>query len=257
MVEWPVKHNSCKKRNLKLLVQYAGSRYSGWQRQPGQTTIQGALEERLQQILRHPVKLVGASRTDAGVHARGQVASLITTSQLEPDRLRRSLNSLLPHDIGVMEIEVVADDFHALGSARGREYRYEIVNAPVTSPFLHGFAHPVRVPLDLERLRRAAARIIGEHDFTGFADADRGPVRTLRKVQTSEWCKDGDLLTYRVVADGFVKGMIRALVGTFIDVGRDRWGEDRIEKILRERDRSLCGPAAPACGLYLQRVYYA
>lgn len=234
-----------------------GTRYSGWQRQPGRPTVQGVLEERLQQILRHPVKLVGASRTDAGVHARGQVASLHTNAQLEPERLRRSLNSLLPHDIGVMEVEMVAHDFHALGSARGREYRYEIINAPVISPFFHGFVHPVRIPLELERLQRAAARIVGEHDFTGFADADRGPVRTLRKVRASEWCKDGDLLTYRVVADGFVKGMVRALVGTFIDVGRGRWDEDRVEQILQERDRSLSGPAAPACGLYLQQVYYA
>ncbi len=237
-------------------MQYAGTCYSGWQRQPGRPTIQGVLEERLEQILRHPIKLVGASRTDAGVHARGQVASLHTTSELEPERLRRSLNSLLPHDIGVMEMEIVAHDFHALGSARGREYRYEIANAPVTSPFLHGFAHPVRVPLELDRLQRAAARIIGEHDFAGFADADRGPVCTLRKVQTSEWSREGDLLTYRVVADGFVRGMVRALVGTFIDVGRGRWNEDRIDQILQEQDRSLSGPAAPACGLYLQKVYY-
>jgi tRNA pseudouridine38-40 synthase len=238
-------------------VQYAGTRYAGWQRQPGQATIQGALEESLQRILRHPVKLVGASRTDAGVHARGQVASLHTDRDVHLDRLSRSLNSLLPHDVRVMEIEEVDADFHALASARGREYRYEIVNAPVMPPFRHGFAHQVRVPLDLDRLRRAAKQILGEHDFSGFAASDRGAVRTRRKVQASEWLQAADLLTYRIVADGFVKGMVRALVGTFIDIGRGRREVSWIDEILRVRDRSLAGPTAPACGLYLQRVYYA
>jgi len=180
-----------------------------------------------------------------------------TDSDVPLDRLRRSVNSLLPHDIRVMQIEEAAGDFHALASARRREYHYEIVNAPVLPPFRHGFAHQVRAPLDRDRLQRAARQILGEHDFSGFAAADRGAVRTRRKVQASEWLEAADLLTYRIVADGFVKGMVRALVGTFIDIGRGRGEVSWVDDILRLRDRGLAGPTAPACGLYLHRVYYA
>jgi tRNA pseudouridine38-40 synthase len=244
-------------RNLRLLVQYAGTRYAGWQVQPGQATIQGLLQGVMQRIVGHPVKILGASRTDAGVHARGQVASVRTESELPVGRLRRSLNALLPPDIRVLDLAEAAADFHALGRAVRREYRYEIVNGEVLSPFRHGFAYHVRAPLDRSRLGEAAARILGEHDFAGFADSDRGPARTLRRVEVSEWREQEDLLAYRVVADGFVKGMVRALVGTFLDVGRGRRPPAWVDTVLEKRERALAGPSVPACGLYLQRVDYA
>ncbi len=238
-------------------MQYAGTHYAGWQKQPDQPTIQGVLQDRLEQILRHPARLVAASRTDAGVHARGQVASLLTHSELPVLRLRRSLNSLLPPEIRVTAVEEAPAEFHALRCARLREYRYEIVNGEVLSPFRHGFALQVRVPLDRDRMEEAARAILGEHDFTGFADADRGPARTWRHIEISEWITREELLCYRVVADGFVKGMVRSLVGTLIEIGRGRWEPKWMQHVLTERKRCLAGPSVPACGLYLQRVEYA
>jgi tRNA pseudouridine38-40 synthase len=243
-------------RNLRLLVQYAGTRYAGWQLQPGVPTIQGALEQSLSTVVRHPVRLVAASRTDAGAHARGQVASVRVDTELPNGRIQHSLNALLPHDIRVAELLDAPDDFHALSDAVRREYRYVIVNGTYLSPFRHGFAHLVRVPLELDRLREAAGRVVGEHDFTGFSSADRGEVRTLRRVEVSEWMRQEEALVYRVVADGFLRGMVRALVGTFVDVGRGLRKVSRIDAILAQRDRRQAGPCVPACGLFLERVEY-
>lgn len=244
-------------RNLRLLVQYAGTRYAGWQLQPGVPTIQGALEKSLGTVVRHPVRLVGASRTDAGAHARGQVASVRVDSELQAGRIRHSLNALLPHDIRVMELRDAPQNFHALSDALRREYRYVVVNGTCLSPFRHGFAHLVRVPLDFGRLQEAAGRVVGEHDFSGFSSADRGEVRTRRRVEISEWLRQEEALVYRVVADGFLRGMVRALVGTFLDVGRGLREVQRIDAILAARDRRQAGPGVPACGLFLERVEYA
>ena len=244
-------------RNLRLLVQYAGTRYAGWQLQPSSPTIQGALEKSLGTVVRHPVRLVGASRTDAGAHARGQVASVRVEAELSIERLQHSMNALLPHDIRVVELRDAPPRFHALSDAHRREYRYVIVNASYLSPFRHGFAHLVRAPLDFGRLQEAAGRVVGEHDFTGFSSADRGEVRTRRRVEVSEWLRQEEALVYRVVADGFLRGMVRALVGTFVDVGRGLREAHQIDAILAERDRRKAGPCVPACGLFLERVEYA
>lgn len=244
-------------RNLRLLVAYAGTRYAGWQIQPGRQTVQGVLQVCVERVVRHPVKVVGASRTDSGAHASGQVASLRTSSNLPADRLRSSLNGVLPPDIRVFELVDAPEEFHALGKAVRREYHYLVANGEVLSPFRNGFAHWVRAPLDRGLLREAARRILGEHDFAGFAGADRGDVRTRRRVEISDWGEEEDLLRYRVVADGFVRGMVRALVGTFLEVGRGRRHPDWVDEILRARDRRLAGPCVPAHGLYLRRVDYA
>jgi tRNA pseudouridine38-40 synthase len=240
-----------------LLVQYAGTRYAGWQLQPGIPTIQGELEKSLGTVVRHPVRVVGASRTDSGAHARGQVASVRVESELPAERIRRSLNALLPHDIRVAAVREAPPGFHALSDALRREYQYVVVNASYLSPFRHGFAHLVHAPLDFERMQAAAARVIGEHDFTGFSSAERGEVRTRRRVEVSEWLRREEALVYRVAADGFVRGMVRALVGTFLDIGRGALEVERIDLVLRERDRRRAGPCAPACGLFLERVEYA
>ncbi len=244
-------------RNLRLLVQYAGTRYAGWQVQPAGATVQGVLQACLSRVVRHPVTIVGASRTDSGAHARGQVASVRTDSTLEARRLRRSLNGLLPPDIRVLEVEEAEPRFHALGGALRREYRYEIVNGETISPFRHALALHLRAPLDRARLREAAQRVLGEHDFAGFASSDRGEVRTRRKVAISEWVEERDLLIYRIVADGFVRGMVRALVGSILEVGRGRRDAGWIDALLAGRDRRLAGPCVDACGLYLEKVDYA
>lgn len=238
-------------------MQYAGTRYAGWQVQPGRGTVQGLLQECMARVLRHPVSLVGASRTDAGVHARGQVASARTPSDLPVGRLRRSLNGLLPPDIRVLEVSEAPESFHALGSAVRREYRYEIVNAETLPPFRYGFALHVRARLDRGRLREGAGFLLGEHDFAGFASADRGGASTRRRIEASEWREEGDLLVYRVAADGFVRGMVRTLVGSLLEVGRGRREPEWMEALLRSRDRGLAGACVPACGLYLERVDYA
>lgn len=244
-------------RTLKLTVQYDGSPYVGWQRQAEGTSIQGLLEEALAPIEGSPVTVHGAGRTDAGVHALAQVASVRLTASLDEQTLRRALNAVLPPDVRVTEVEQAADDFHARFSARGKVYEYRIVNAPFVSPFLYRYAWHIVPRLDLDAMRTGAAALVGRHDFAAFQGAGSSAATTERTIERLEWEDQGSgQLTLRVHGDGFLRHMVRNIAGTLVEVGLGRWQASRVAEILGSRDRGQAGPTAPAHGLFLVRVLY-
>jgi len=243
-------------RNLKLVVAYVGTRYAGWQLQPDRPTIQGVLDERIARMLQEPVRLAGAGRTDAGVHARGQVASFRTASRIPLEGLVRGLNARLPIDIVVLGAEDAPDSFHARADAVGKEYRYSIERSGSVSPFDAPYVAPVRGPLDVAAMRAAAAHLLGTHDFTSFCPVASPIEDKVRTVTVSDLREDGTRLEYRIVGEGFLRHMVRTLVGTLILVGHGRLDASSIPHIIGARDRRRAGPVAPARGLTLERVIY-
>ncbi len=243
-------------RNMKMIVAYVGTRYAGWQVQPGRPTIQGVLEDRIGRMLREPVRLAGAGRTDSGVHARGQVANFQTASRIPAAGLVRGLNALLPEDIAVMRAEDAPASFHARADARGKEYRYRIARAEVVSPFEAPFVAAVRGSLDAGAMRAAARHFLGAHDFTSFCPVASPIEDKVRTLSVSEVTEEEGLVGYRVVGDGFLRHMVRTLVGTLLMVGRGRLDAAAIPRIMAARDRRLAGPVAPARGLVLEQVFY-
>ena len=241
-------------RVYRMTLQYAGTRFLGWQTQPGGGTVQDTVEGCLSRILDHPIRVHGAGRTDRGVHARGQVASFQTPNPLPPSRLFRGLNALLPPEIVVTAWGEAAPGFHARHSARSREYSYQIWRAEWCSPFDYPFVYHLYRPLDLGEMERAAAKIEGKHDFTSFCAAESVGERMEREVLLSRWETERELLRYRVAANGFVHHMVRTLVGTLLDVGLGRRTPEGIPAVLKARDRRAAGPTLPAKGLFLERV---
>jgi len=243
---------------LRLTVEYEGTAYQGWQVQPGGATVQEVLERALATALREPVRVRGAGRTDAGVHACGQVAA-VRVRHVPPDleRLRRSLNALTPDDVAVRDIAVVDDAFDPRRHARSRVYEYRIWNAPAPSPFWRRHAWHVPLPLDVAAMEEAVAALAGEHDFAAFRGADAGPQRsTVRRVLETAVRADGPLLVYRIEATGFLKHMVRNIVGTMVEVGRGERPPSSMRDILESRDRTRAGPTAPPHGLLLVAVRY-
>jgi tRNA pseudouridine38-40 synthase len=246
-------------RTLSLTLEYDGTDYVGWQRQPSGVSIQGLLEDALAPINGGPVTVHGAGRTDAGVHALGQVASVTLSSDLAEPALARALNAVLPPDVRVLAVEAAEQDFNARFNAHAKTYEYRIVNAPVVSAFLHRYVWHVSQPLDVETMRTAAGPLVGTHDFAGFQGAGSSVVTTQRTILELEWELGGgfDLpLVLRVTGDGFLRHMVRNIVGTLVEVGRGRWDPWRLVSVLDSHDRSQAGPTAPAQGLFLTHVAY-
>jgi tRNA pseudouridine38-40 synthase len=244
---------------LKLTLQYDGTNYAGWQRQKGQVSIQGLLEDALAPIAGAPVVVHGAGRTDAGVHALGQVASVsletLILARLDEPAVQRALNAVLPPDVRVWAVERAADDFHARYSARAKSYEYRIVNAPFVSPFDHRYAWHLPRPVDVEAMRRAASALVGRHDFAAFQATGSAVKTTMREVYSLEVRHEPPLIMLRVRADGFLRHMVRTIVGTLAEVGSGRLPE-RMPAVLASRDRGQAGPTAPAHGLFLLSVDY-
>jgi tRNA pseudouridine38-40 synthase len=244
---------------FKLTLEYDGAGFAGWQRQPaGQRTVQRVLEDALARLAGAPVRATGAGRTDAGVHAEGQVASAVLDTRLAPDALARALNGCLPSDVAVLRAEAAAEGFHARRDARGKVYRYAVWNAPARSPLraARSLHHPR--PLDLGAVRDATADLVGTHDFTSFraaGSAVRTSVRTLHRLDLRG--EPGGLLELEIQASGFLRHMARNLVGTLLEVGRGERPADGMAALLARRDRTAAGPTAPGHGLTLVRVIYA
>lgn len=243
---------------LRLVVEYEGTAYQGWQVQPGGPTVQAILEQALATALREPVRVRGAGRTDAGVHACGQVAAVpVTRVPADLDRLRKSLNALTPDDVSIRELTIADDAFDPRRHARSRVYEYRIWHAPVPSPFWRRFAWHFPYPLDVDAMAAAAATLVGEHDFAAFCAADAEPVRTtVRRVLDSSLRRDGSLVEYRVEANAFLKHMVRNIVGTLVEVGRGARTPDAMAALLAGRDRTRAGATAPPHGLALVAVRY-
>jgi tRNA pseudouridine38-40 synthase len=243
---------------LRLTIDYEGTAYQGWQVQPGGPTVQEVLERALATALREQVRVRAAGRTDAGVHACGQVAAVHVT-HVPPDlgRLRRSLNALTPDDVAVREVAVVDDRFDPRRDARSRVYEYRILNTLPPSPFWRRHAWHVPAPLDARAMDEAAQHLVGEHDFSTFRAADAEPVRmTVRRVIESRLHAGSALLVYRIEANAFLKHMVRNIVGTLVEVGRGERPAATMEALVAGRDRTRAGATAPPHGLMLVAVRY-
>lgn len=240
----------------RMLLEYDGTEYHGWQLQPDARTLQGVLETALATVLRHPVRVAASGRTDAGVHAMGQVVTFRTEHTVDPRELRRSLNALTPPDLAVREVTLAAEAFDARRHATARVYEYRIWTHPWRSAFWHRFTWHVPRALDLAAMRFAAAALVGEHDFSAFRAADCDADGAVRRVIHSGFTEAEGLCVYRVEANAFLKHMVRSIVGTLVEVGTGQRAVDGVAKALASRDRSRAGQTAPPQGLVLMAVRY-
>jgi tRNA pseudouridine38-40 synthase len=252
---------------IKLLLEYDGTAYQGWQIQKEGITIQGILEEKILKITGEQSRVIGASRTDAGVHALGQVAAFMTESRLDPQTIKRALNAVLPHDIRVLGASGADGSFNPRDDAAKKSYFYVITNQGISSAFLYRYSWLVQQQLELKSMRAAAQILIGRHDFSSFmgtGSSIKNPEReifllSIDKLDNIDFMTAGmrgEFIKIRIEANGFLRHMARNIAGTLVEIGRGRISVDRISEILKSRDRKLAGPTAPANGLFLERIVY-
>ena len=249
--------------NYRFLIQYDGTDFHGWQVQENDRTIQGELERVIGMIVDTDVGVIGSGRTDAGVHAEGQVANVhVHNNKFTPDRLKHAINGNLWRDIRIMTAEKAPDDFHSRFSAKRKTYIYRVLNGPVMSPFWRRFAHHEARPLDVGRMNDTARLFLGEHDWTAFASAKSDGETRVRNVLDftveSKWNDQarGSMIEFRISATGFLRYMVRSIVGTMLEVGRGEKDFDTIQTAIVTGDRDLAGKTAPAHGLTLFKVEY-
>jgi tRNA pseudouridine38-40 synthase len=243
-------------RNIKLTIEYDGTGYNGWQVQPNARTVQGVIEGILAQITGERVRLVASSRTDSGVHALGQVANFKTSSSLDTRSFLRALNGLLPEDIRVKDVEEVDEAFHARFSAKQKVYEYRILNGEVHSSLCRHFSWFIPGKLDLARMREAAMKLVGRHDFSSFCSAGSMHKTTAREIYGIQVGRRRGFVVIRIEANAFLKQMVRNIVGTLVEVGRRKLTPSEFGAILEARDRRKAGIAAPAKGLFLVKIHY-
>jgi tRNA pseudouridine38-40 synthase len=249
--------------NIKLVIEYDGSHYHGWQRQPNVATIQGMIEAAVATIAKKPSAVTGAGRTDAGVHAEGQTAHFTTKARLRPDDWLRALNSLLPEDIVIRSAQKVSSRFHARFSAVGKIYRYRILNRREPPAIGRQYIWTVFSPLNHRRMRSAAKALVGRHDFSSFQGSDPSRDREEKTGRTSichirrlDLRVKGQEITLTIEADRFLQHMVRTIVGTLLEVGRGRRNAGEMDSLLKKKDRRFGGPTAPPQGLCLVKVFY-
>ena len=243
-------------RNLKLTVAYDGTDFHGWQVQPQLRTVQGELQQALQRLLNHEVSITGSGRTDAGVHAHGQVANVQTIRLMETDAVLRGANALLPHEVRVLAVQEVAPEFHARYSARSKTYEYRIWRDPVVDPFSYRYVYGFRYPLDAEAVDRGTSHFLGTHDFTSFCATATEIEDHTRTIYEALWTRTDTEWIFHIRGNGFLQYMVRTIAGTLIEIGRRRLQPEQLPGIFEARDRRLAGPSLPAKGLHLIAVEY-
>ena len=241
---------------IALGLEYDGSRFLGWQTQAGGGTVQDALQPALASIAGSPVEIVGAGRTDRGVHARMQVAHFDTDAKRPSSAWVRGVNALLPDSVAVLWSHEVPDDFHARFSARARTYRYELLNRPVRPGLAAHYVGWFHLPLDVDRMRAAAARFVGEHDFSAFRSSECQAKTPIRTVELLEVTRKGETIQFVVKANAFLHHMVRNLVGTLVYIGKGKHPPEWAEELLRSKDRRKSAPTFGPEGLYLEKIDY-
>ncbi|MDE0298840.1 MAG: tRNA pseudouridine(38-40) synthase TruA [Candidatus Poribacteria bacterium] len=243
-------------RNIKLTIEYDGTNYHGWQIQPNGITVQEVIQNALAKLTKTKTQIIGAGRTDTGVHAAGQVANFLTDSELSSDSIRKALNSLVPNDVAITEVQDVPQDFHARFSALSRTYRYTILNREFPSAFLGNTAYLFPRPIQTDRIDDVCGALIGKKDFSSFQRTGSERINPVCTVLEASCWRDADLVYIQIEADAFLRGMVRALVGTVLKLQKAPDQVGQFQKILDARDRSAAGPSAPAHGLSLITVKY-
>ncbi|RSD21508.1 tRNA pseudouridine(38-40) synthase TruA [Mesobacillus subterraneus] len=242
---------------IKCIVSYDGTHFSGYQVQPGKRTVQGEIEKALEKLNKGvSIRISASGRTDAGVHARGQVIHFDTALDIEPPRWQIALNSLLPDEIAVNSVEIVRPDFHSRFDAAGKEYRYLLLLSKHRDPFQRNFAYQFPYELDFEAMKAAAGQLLGTHDFTSFCSAKTEVEDRVRTLKEIDFYEENGLLVFRFVGDGFLYNMVRILVGTLLEAGTGRRDPGSMQELLAKKDRTQAGKTAPGHGLYLWKVFY-
>lgn len=243
-------------KRVMLTVAYDGTAYHGWQIQPNGETIEGILNRCLSETLGEKIEVIGASRTDSGVHAMGNIAVFDTDSPIPADKISYALNQRLPEDIKIQKSEEVASDFHPRHCESRKTYEYRIYCAPFPMPVKRLYAHYTYIPMDVERMRRGALYLVGKHDFKSFCSAEAQVETTVRQVDSVEVVQEGQEIVIRVAGRGFLYNMVRIIAGTLMEVGRGHIAPEEVKTILEAKDRQAAGPTAPACGLTLVKYEF-
>lgn len=243
-------------KRVMLTVAYDGTAYHGWQIQPNGETIESILNRCLSETLGEKIEVIGASRTDSGVHAMGNIAVFDTDSPIPADKISYALNQRLPEDIKIQKSEEVASDFHPRHCESRKTYEYRIYCAPFPMPVKRLYAHYTYIPMDVERMRRGASYLVGKHDFKSFCSAEAQVETTVRQVDSVEVVQEGQEIVIRVAGRGFLYNMVRIIAGTLMEVGRGHLAPEEVKTILEAKDRQAAGPTAPACGLTLVKYEF-
>ena len=235
---------------------YDGTNYYGWQKQPDAITVEEVVNRELTRLLQEPIEVIGASRTDSGVHALGNVAVFDTDTRIPPEKISYALNARLPKDIVIQDSKEVPPDFHPRRTDCVKTYEYRILNTRFPVPTMRLYAHYVYKPLDVEKMQAAAAFLVGEHDFASFCSAGSQVKETVRTIYRLDLKREGNMVSFQVEGNGFLYNMVRIIAGTLIEVGIGSYPPERVREMLEARDRIRCGPKAPACGLTLVGIRY-
>lgn len=243
-------------KNYKITIEYDGTNYAGWQRQKNGVSVQEKIEDAIFSVTRKNIKIIGSSRTDAGVHAKGQVANFYLDTRIPVSKIPMALNSHLPEDIVILSAEEMPDDFHARYCSRGKSYTYTIMNRKIPPAYLRNYMAFCSYDLDIGKMKDGASYILGCHDFSAFKSSGSSVKTSVRTVKRLDVVKNGDIIKIYIEADGFLYNMVRIIAGTLIEVGRGTYPPEHVKAIIESKDRKLAGKTACAKGLCLEKVFY-